>query len=93
MTQPTIDELKARIGSQGKHVKYAGVPGTGPKGKTCHDCAFLKYTGNSRKRYPKCGKTAYTHGDATTIRTRTPACSLFAVWQPKPGVDMGNEAP
>lgn len=61
--------------------RYAAEPGTGPAGKTCHDCAHLCYTGNV-KRYPKCGKTAYTHGDATTIKTRTPACSLFESYLP-----------
>lgn len=55
---------------------YAAPPGTGPAGKTCGDCAFLRYTGNIKK-HPKCGATKYTHGDATTIKTRTPACRSF----------------
>jgi hypothetical protein len=62
---------------QGK--RYAGMPGTGPEGRTCHSCAFKTYgaTGNRGPRYPKCGKTKWTHGDATTIKTSTPACHLY----------------
>jgi len=72
--QPAMDELRAQLPWRGK---YAAQPGTGPDGKTCHDCAFLRYTGGGH-RYPKCGRTKYTHGDATTIKTRSPACRLFA---------------
>jgi hypothetical protein len=72
-----MEQLRAALPLQLKRGLYAAAPGTGPEGKTCHDCAFLTYTG-SESRYPKCGKTKYTHGDRTTIRTRTPACKHFA---------------
>lgn len=79
--QPTMDELRARVAMQkekGTKIRYAGVPGTGPAGKTCHDCGWLRYTGQAvRTKHPKCGKTAYTSGDATTIKTRTAACQHF----------------
>ncbi len=76
MTRPTLDELRARIPWQGK---YAAQPGTGPVGATCHSCAFLANTGRAGgKSHPKCGKTKYTSGDATTIRTSTAACSQYA---------------
>jgi len=68
-----MEELRAQLPWRGK---YAAPPGTGPEGKTCHDCAYLIYT-DYRKRHPKCGRTKYTHGDATTIKTRTAACRLF----------------
>lgn len=55
---------------------YAGQPGTGPAGKTCQTCAHKTYTGGA-KLHPKCGLTAYTCGDATTIKTRTPACHKY----------------
>jgi hypothetical protein len=55
---------------------YAATPGSGPPGKTCGDCAFLRFTGNV-KHYPKCGLVKYTHGDATTIQRRSPACAKF----------------
>jgi len=76
MTRPTMEELRAQVGAQGdKARRYAAEPGTGPAGATCHSCAFLRYTGHAK--YPKCGRTKYTRGDATTIRTRTPACRLY----------------
>jgi hypothetical protein len=72
-----MDDLYALAGRQGKNAqRYAGIPGTGPAGTTCKRCAHLRYTG-SAKRFPKCGKTKYTHGDATTIRTSSPSCSLY----------------
>lgn len=73
-----MEELRALLPTKGNGRRglYAGAPGSGPEGKTCHDCAFLRYTGNIKK-HPKCGKTKYTHGDATTIQTRTPACHQF----------------
>jgi hypothetical protein len=70
-----MEELRASMPVSRKGL-YAAAPGTGPDGKTCHDCAFLRYTGNVKK-HPKCGKVNYTHGDATTILTRTPACKHF----------------
>jgi hypothetical protein len=77
--QPTMEELRAKIGSQRAWLgKYADRPGAGPAGKTCHDCGWLHYTGLAKPtKYPKCGKTNYTSGDATTIKTRTAACSHF----------------
>lgn len=70
-----MDELRARIGKQG--ARYAEMPGTGPTGTTCKTCAALTYTGNQRK-HPKCGRTAFTHGDATSILTSSPSCLLYA---------------
>jgi hypothetical protein len=78
MTRPTMDELRAIMPTKGGRRRglYAAPPGTGPAGRTCHGCAFLRYSGHGTK-HPKCGKTKYTSGDATTIRTRTPACLHF----------------
>ena len=84
-TQPTMEELRAKYGAQGQNCwmkKYAAEPGSGPAGKTCASCAWKRYTGNT-KHYPKCGKTAYTHGDATTIKTSTPACRFWEQPQDK----------
>lgn len=71
-----MEELRAQVATQRKKGLYAAPPGTGPVGKTCGDCAFLRYTGNI-KRHPKCGKTKYTHGDKTTILVRSPSCRHF----------------
>lgn len=81
--QPTFEEMRKRVAAQltsrGTKRRYAGEPGAGPVGMTCHECGWLTYTGKARPiTYPKCGKTAYTSGDATTIRTRTAACEHFA---------------
>lgn len=77
--QPTMDELRRVLPVVGEKRRglYAGAPGSGPAGKTCHDCRHLRYMRPPTK-HPKCGLTKYTHGDATTIRTRTPACKYFA---------------
>lgn len=81
MTQPTWDEMRARVHADWSK-RYAAEPGTGPVGMTCHDCTHLRHTGQANpSKYPKCGLTRYTHGDATTIKTRTPACSKFASWR------------
>ena len=80
---PTFADLRALLPVKGLTSRglYAGVAGTGPVGKTCHDCAHLTYTGNGgssgHKYFPKCGKTKYTSGDATTIKTSTAACQHF----------------
>ena len=77
---PTFDELRALLPVKGIRSRglYAGVPGTGPEGKTCHDCGWLRYSLASRPtKYPKCGKVKYTRGDATTIKTSTAACQHF----------------
>lgn len=89
MTRPTMDELRAKIGvGQWWHRRYAAEPGTGPAGKTCRDCAFLKNTGNSgMKSHYKCGQTDYTSGDATTIKVRSPACGFFRQWSPTFGTE------
>lgn len=76
--QPTMEELRAKYGSQanvrgsGKK-RYAGEAGKGPAGETCGSCGHQRRSGNT-KTYPKCGLVAWTSGDATTIKTRTPAC-------------------
>lgn len=80
MTRPTWDELRAMMPAKGAKLRglYAAPAGTGPLGKTCHDCAFLRYNDpQGRAKHPKCGKVKYTSGDATTIKTRTPACRHF----------------
>lgn len=76
MTRPTMDELRAMLPTKGARGLYAAPPGTGPVGRTCHFCAHLLYTGSGTK-HPKCGQAKYTRGDATTIRTSTPACRQF----------------
>lgn len=76
--QPTMAELRAALPVRGKGRQglYAAAPGSGPAGKTCRSCAHKTYTGGY-KSYPKCGLTKYTHGDATTILTSTPACHRY----------------
>lgn len=59
---------------------YAGIPGTGPAGKTCRDCEH--YTIRSlAKDYRKCGhpdaRLRWTGGAGTDILARSPACSKF----------------
>lgn len=59
---------------------YAAVPGTGPEGKTCRDCAHKHRMGNyGSKSYIKCElrRDTWTHGEGTDILARSPACSKF----------------
>ena len=56
---------------------YGGSPGAGPDGETCGTCKHFRRV---RGRYFKCGMTPEeTHGEATDIRMRSPACEL---WEP-----------
>lgn len=76
---PTMEGLRRlygpQTGARGRtKPRYAGTAGRGPTGETCGSCGHQRRTGSSRKTYPKCGLVAWTSGDATTIKTRTPAC-------------------
>jgi hypothetical protein len=57
---------------------YAATPGTGPKGETCKTCIAYRPFG----RYAKCLKikSSWTHGKASDILARSPACRE---WQAK----------
>lgn len=63
---------------------YAAPPGTGPKGETCRTCKHRIHRGNSEGRgrgHQKCAKHPRpTHGPATDILARAPACKF---WEPK----------
>jgi len=78
--QPTLEELRQLMPVVGgkRRGLYAATPGTGPAGETCGSCKHW-VSPAGRKRHPKCGLTNYTHGDATTIRLSSPACSK---WEP-----------
>lgn len=74
MSRLSWDELRAKTPKTGR---YAGTPGEGPAGKTCRSCRHKTYSGHGPKYFPKCGLTRWTHGDATTIKTSTPACRFY----------------
>lgn len=50
-------------------------PGSGPRGQTCGGCSHLLRAGHHGKSYHKCGLVRSTHGAATDIRLKDPACS------------------
>ncbi|HRJ61472.1 MAG TPA: hypothetical protein PKZ99_09890 [Azospirillaceae bacterium] len=50
-------------------------PGSGPMGQTCGGCWHLNKVGHHGKSYHKCGLVRWTHGAATDIRLKDPACS------------------
>jgi len=58
---------------------YPALPGTGPEGKRCRHCANCVSVNGGSRSYPKClaNKGRWTHGRATDINTRMPACRLF----------------
>ncbi|OLE54210.1 MAG: hypothetical protein AUG51_09375 [Acidobacteria bacterium 13_1_20CM_3_53_8] len=57
---------------------YATQPGTGPEGETCGSCKYHEVIRYS-KNYHKCALTrgTWTHGRASDILVRTPACSKW----------------
>lgn len=72
---PVLEPVKHKTGAGG----YPAMPGTGPKGKTCHDCEnYCRVNGGSRS-YPKCllMKLRWTHGTGTDIKAHSPACRKF----------------
>lgn len=75
--QPTPVQIKRRRESQPRG--YPAMPGTGPEGKCCKDCA--NYVIRSlAKDYRKCllMRAVWTGGPGTDIRARSPACSKFS---------------
>lgn len=77
--------VRGRGPKGGKHYTkpkgYAGMPGTGPAGKTCADCEHCIRTTMSggARTYPKCTlqRHRWTSGRGSDILTRSPACSRF----------------
>ncbi len=57
---------------------YAGIPGTGPAGKTCKDCDHY-YIKQLSKTYRKCYlmKAYWTGGQGSDIKASSPACAKF----------------
>lgn len=63
---------------------YAGLPGSGPEGMRCRDCAkFVRFEYHNRT-YFKCGLGRITHGKATDIKATAPSCNRF---ETKAGAD------
>lgn len=64
---------------------YADAPGTGPAGETCGTCKHKARRVYS-KTYHKCRlmQAIWTHGAATDIRVRSPACSKWEKQEEKP---------
>lgn len=65
----------------GPYAPWAAVDGKGPEGETCGSCAHLFRRGGCAKTYIKCGARPMTHGSATDIRVKDPAC---VAWKEKP---------
>lgn len=68
---------------RGKHYVeprgYAALPGTGPAGKCCRDCAHYTHKGNVAGSYPKCwlNRARWTGGRGSDILAKAPACSRY----------------
>ncbi len=61
----------------GRLSAYADLPGSGPTGKACKTCDHhIAWHGNT-KVYHKCDLIKMTHGSATDIKVRTPACAKY----------------
>jgi len=57
---------------------YIAQPGTGPKGETCKTCnhCYGNKSGTGKVFY-KCGLVKPTHGPATDVLLKSPACSRW----------------
>lgn len=96
LTFTTLGGEVVTVQQRGKHYVvprgYAYHPGSGPQGETCSTCAFIARLG----RYRKCKKyrefKRWTHGPATDILARSPACKYWqaAVASPPPVRDNGG---
>ncbi len=56
---------------------FAAMPGTGPDGETCGSCAHCYFVQPNVKRFYKCRLTKLTHGAASDIKKRSPACARW----------------
>lgn len=59
---------------------HATPPGTGPAGLTCGGCASCVSRQGGGRLFSKCllAKSRWTHGGASDIRRRDPACSKWS---------------
>jgi hypothetical protein len=58
---------------------HAAPPGTGPAGETCGSCKYRASVMGGNKAFSKCDlmKHKRTHGSASDIRKKDPACSRW----------------
>jgi hypothetical protein len=65
---------------------YAALPGSGPNGKTCRDCAHYRRVQGGARKFPKCGlmERYWTSGAGTDIRAGAPACARFELGGARP---------
>ena len=79
MSQGTFFDAGEPVNRKYKKHGHAAVPGTGPKGETCKTCQHCTPTGNGGKTFYKCGlcRIGWTHGPATDIRVKDPACGMW----------------
>ncbi len=76
MTQPELFEVGKRT-PEPKQQGHYRLPGSGPEGETCKTCKYSVAPGRSLHRYYKCQLIykGWTHGYASDIRLKDPACS------------------
>lgn len=55
---------------------HAAPPGSGPEGETCRSCRHLVRR-ELAKTYFKCALRRRTHGRATDVRAKDPACARW----------------
>ena len=89
-----FDDLpQTPVVKRGKHYVepcgYVDIPGTGPDGETCGSCRHCVRM-RQAKRWMKCGlnEARWTHGRATDILARSPACRK---WEATPPTEKGYE--
>lgn len=77
--QPVIGGKGSRGGRRPGLHAYPALPGTGPAGKCCRDCANFSHAEGTSRRHLKCElmRPAWTHGYGTDIKSRSPACAKF----------------
>lgn len=65
---------------------YAAPPGSGPAGETCGSCGHLHRSSTPHRTYFKCDlmQRGWTHGAASDVKARSPACSRWEAPETNP---------
>jgi len=82
--QLTLDAIGAGITVRGCLDAYAAIPGTGPAGESCRTCRNSRRRNHGHRAYWKCRLVRESHGPATDIRLKTPACRRWKSKERKP---------
>lgn len=94
---PAINTVPAgKKGRKSGGRAYPAPPGTGPADRQCKHCAsYVVIETRASNTYRKCERMrpVWSHGAATDIKARAPACRLFTPPESLPPVPVPGPAP